>query len=67
MENEKRWKVLTGHPSWHQMKAGGTCAGAMVGFTSREEAEAYAVRFRAHHPAEPAHVVEYTENRKAAN
>ncbi len=50
--------VHEGHPSWHQQRAGHISAGITSGFTSREDAEAFAARLKAHHPDMPVFVVE---------
>lgn len=52
------YDVHEGRPSWHQQRAGHISAAATVGFKTRKDAEAYLSRFKAHHPDEPAFVVE---------
>lgn len=50
------YEVQQGKPSWHQAKAGAVCA-AVSRFGSKGEADAFAERYRAAHPGEPAVVV----------
>lgn len=50
------YEVQQGKPSWHQAKAGAVCAG-VTRFGSKGEADAFAERYRAAHPGEPAVVV----------
>lgn len=45
------YDVHEGRPSWHQSRAGHISAGVTTGFTTPEEANAFADRLRAHHPA----------------
>lgn len=55
-DNPPRFEAHTGHPSWHQAKAGAMSSG-VVTFGTREEAEAYVSRYKASHPGEPAFVI----------
>ena len=52
------YDVHEGRPSWHQARAGGTCAAMTVGFSTRADAEAHIARLRVHHPGMVAYVVE---------
>ena len=44
------YDVHEGFPSWHQQRAGHISAGVTTGFTSREDADAFASRLKSHHP-----------------
>jgi hypothetical protein len=46
------WDVHEGRPSWHQQRAGHISAAVTTGFKTREDAEAFAVKLRTHHPHE---------------
>lgn len=48
--------VHTGHPSWHQMRAGHISSG-ITEFTSLKDAEEYVARCKALRPNEPAFIV----------
>jgi len=61
------WKVMAGMPSWHQHKAGATCAEVHTGFKSKSDAMDWADRYRARHGQFAVAVVmqdENEENRK---
>jgi hypothetical protein len=47
--------VHTGHPSWHQQRAGHGSSGAMC-FWTKPEAEKYQRSFKKHHPDEPSFI-----------
>lgn len=54
----KTYDVHEGRPSWHQQRAGGISAAVTSGFKTREDAEAYRERLKAHHPEIPTFILE---------
>lgn len=55
MSSDKEWKVHTGHPSWHQRRAGHFSAG-IYSCSSEEEAKKYLSDFKEKNPDEPAYI-----------
>lgn len=51
------WEVHEGRPSWHQQRAGHISAAVTSGFKSKEEADTFAGKLKAHHPEMPVFVL----------
>ena len=52
------YDVHEGRPSWHQSRAGHSCAAVTAGFTTREAAQEYIDRLLSLHPGMVAYIRE---------
>lgn len=61
MTERTTYEVHEGRPSWDQQRAGHISAAVTSGFATCEDAEAFAVKLRQHHPNMPVFVRERKE------